>query len=155
MKIRILAMGTKMPAWVQQGFAEYRKRLPAEFAVELQELELAKRTKTTSTDTVINTESEKLLGAVPAGFHLLALDKGGQAWSTEKLAERLADWQMQGQSVAMLIGGPDGLSAALKARADTVWSLSELTLPHPLVRVVLIEQLYRAWCVLHNHPYHK
>ena len=155
MKIAVLAMGTKMPAWVQQGCAEYIKRLPKEFAFEIKELGLAVRSKTTSTESVINAESDKLMDAVPTGYRAIVLDKGGKAWSTEQLAEQLSNWQMQGQSLAFLIGGPDGLSQACVRQADSVWSLSALTLPHPLVRIVLVEQLYRAWSLLNHHPYHK
>ena len=148
-------MGSKMPGWVQQGCAEYSKRLPKEFALEIKELGLASRSKATSTETVINAESDKLMGAVPTGHRVIVLDKSGKAWSTEQLAEQLSNWQMQGQSLAFLIGGPDGLSQACVRQADSVWSLSALTLPHPLVRIVLLEQLYRAWSLLNNHPYHK
>ena len=155
MKISLIAMGTKMPGWVQQGCDEYTKRLPREFAIEVKELALANRSKSTSTDKVIQAESDALLAAVPAGYQVLALDKGGKSWSTEQLAAQLSNWRMQGQSIAMLIGGPDGLSNQCLNRADSIWSLSDLTLPHPLVRIVLLEQLYRAWSVLNNHPYHK
>lgn len=148
-------MGTKMPNWVEAGCEEYLKRLPKEFSVTFKELGLANRSKTASTDAVIKTETEKLFKAVPQGYHTLVLDKGGTSWSTEQLAEQLTKWQMQGQSLAILIGGPDGISREGLQKANTVWSLSDLTLPHPLVRIVLAEQLYRAWSLLNNHPYHK
>ena len=155
MKIQILAMGTKMPTWVQQGCDEYAKRLPKEFTINIKELSLASRSKTTSTKTVIEAESDKLLAAVPEGYQLVVLDKGGSAWSTEQLADNIRHWQMQGQSLALIIGGPDGLSRSCIRKADKVWSLSALTLPHPIVRIVLLEQFYRAWAILNHHPYHK
>ena len=155
MKIQVLAMGTKMPSWVQEGCEEYRKRLPKEFALTVKELPLGSRAKTTSTASVIAAESEKLLASVPTGFQTVVLDKSGSAWSTEQLADNIQNWQMQGRSLALLIGGPNGLSGGCLRAADKVWSLSQLTLPHPLVRIVILEQIYRAWSVLNNHPYHK
>jgi len=155
MKIRVIAMGTKMPSWVQAGCAEYLKRLPKDFAVELKELPLVQRSKNQSSESVIAAESEKVLAAVPTGYQRIVLDKDGLSWSTEALAAQIAKWQMQGQSLAILIGGPDGFSPDCVNQAHTVWSLSALTLPHPLVRIVLFEQLYRAWSLLNNHPYHK
>jgi 23S rRNA (pseudouridine1915-N3)-methyltransferase len=155
MKIQVLAIGTKMPGWVQQGCDEYLRRLPKEFAVELKELALANRSKSTSTQAVVQTESDKLMAAVTPGYRVIALDKSGKSWSTKQLAEQLSNWQLQSRSVALLIGGPDGLSSSCIEAADGVWSLSALTLPHPLVRIVLFEQLYRVWSLLHNHPYHK
>lgn len=154
MKINILAIGTKMPAWVETGCDEYRKRLPRDF-VSLKELPLARRSKSTSLANVIESETQTLLSAVPTSNRVLALDKSGQSWSTEKLANNIGQWQLQGQSIAMLIGGPDGLTRECVKQADMVWSLSALTLPHPIVRIVLYEQLYRAWSYLNNHPYHK
>ena len=148
-------MGTKMPAWVQAGCEEYGKRLPRDFAVEIKELPLATRSKTRSTQALIEYESKQLLAAVPAGYQRVALDKGGAMWSTEQLADKISTWQMLGQSPCLMIGGPDGLSRQCIQHADVVWSLSSLTLPHPLVRVLLLEQLYRAWSLLNNHPYHK
>lgn len=155
MKIQILAMGTKMPSWVQQGCDEYAKRFPKEFSLNIKELTLASRSKTTSTKTVIEAESEKLLAAVPSGNQIVVLDKGGSSWSTEQLADHIRNWQMQGQSLSLLIGGPDGLSRSCIRKADKAWSLSALTLPHPIVRIILLEQFYRAWAILNNHPYHK
>ncbi len=148
-------MGTKMPSWVQQGCDEYSKRLPKDFSINIKELSLASRSKTTSTQSVIGLESDKLMASIPDGYQVVVLDKGGKSWSTEQLADNIREWQMQGQSMALLIGGPDGLSESCIKKADKVWSLSALTLPHPVVRIVLLEQLYRAWTILKNHPYHK
>ncbi len=155
MKISIVSVGTKMPAWVKQGYDEYAKRLPKDLAPRLQELPLAQRGKNSSVEKIKMQEGEQMLAALPKAGRVIALDVLGQALTTEKLSEKMADWQMQGQDISILIGGPDGLSSSCLARADEKWSLSGLTLPHPLVRVVLIEQLYRAWTILQNHPYHK
>ncbi|NHN39704.1 23S rRNA (pseudouridine(1915)-N(3))-methyltransferase RlmH [Pseudomaricurvus alcaniphilus] len=155
MRIKIIAIGARMPAWVEAGYAEYSKRLPREFSVELQELPLGPRGKSSSTDKAIAREGEQMLAAIPKGDLIIALDVLGRPWSTEKLAANFANWSMSHSNYSILIGGPDGLAPACLARADAKWSLSALTLPHPLVRIVLIEQLYRAWSILNNHPYHK
>ncbi|MCV6628040.1 MAG: 23S rRNA (pseudouridine(1915)-N(3))-methyltransferase RlmH [Cellvibrionaceae bacterium] len=155
MRTRIIAVGTKMPAWVNTGYQEYAKRLPRDFTVEMVELPLGPRGKGSSNDKARAKEGEQMLAAISAGDKVIALDVLGKAWSTETLADKLEDWRMQGCNYSLLIGGPDGLAPECLARADLKWSLSALTLPHPLVRVVLIEQLYRAWTILNKHPYHK
>ncbi len=144
-----------MPAWVETGFKDYAKRLPRDFSVEVVELPLGPRGKNASIEKAIAKESAAMLAAIPDGDKVIALDVKGKPWSTEQLSEKLADWRMDGNNYSLLIGGPDGLSAECLQRADVRWSLSALTLPHPLVRIVLIEQLYRAWTILNNHPYHK
>lgn len=155
MRIRIIAVGTKMPAWVEQGYAEYHKRLPRDFAVELVELPLAPRSKNSDIARAMEKEGEAMLAAIGKGDTVMALEVKGKPWSTEQLAEQLAGWRMSGTNYSLLIGGPDGLAPACQALASIKWSLSPLTLPHPLVRILLIEQLYRAWTILQNHPYHK
>ena len=155
MRIKIIAIGKKMPAWVEQGWAEYFKRLPKEIKVELIELPLGGRGKTTSTGKTKQEEAERILAAVAPSDHIVALEVTGKSWSTEQLADNIAGWQMDGKTVALIIGGPDGLDAAVLNRAQQKWSLSALTLPHPLVRIVLIEQIYRGISLLNNHPYHK
>lgn len=155
MKIQVIALGNKMPPWVNTGCEEYLKRLPREVSVEFKELPLSVRGKTTNLQQVIDKESEQLLGAVSKSDWVIALDSRGQSWSTEKLAEQFSQWQMNAQTISILIGGPDGMNQSVLSRANQVWSLSALTLPHPLVRVLLVEQLYRAWSILQNHPYHK
>ncbi|MCV6623547.1 MAG: 23S rRNA (pseudouridine(1915)-N(3))-methyltransferase RlmH [Cellvibrionaceae bacterium] len=155
MRTRIIAVGTKMPAWVETGYKDYAKRLPRDFSVEVLELPLGPRGKNASIEKAIAKESEAMLAAIPDGDKVIALDVKGKPWSTEQLADKLADWRMDGNNYSLLIGGPDGLSQQCLQRADVRWSLSALTLPHPLVRIVLIEQLYRAWTILNNHPYHK
>lgn len=144
-----------MPSWVEEGYGGYAKRLPRDFPVEVIELALGPRGKNGSVEKAIEKEGQQMLAAIPAGDKVIALDVKGKPWSTEQLASNLESWRMEGFNYSLLIGGPDGLSKECLAKADLKWSLSALTLPHPLVRIVLIEQLYRAWTVLNNHPYHK
>ena len=155
MRIRLIAVGTRMPAWVEQGVAEYRKRLPAEMKWEVKEIPLAPRGKNTDLNRAVNLEGEKMLSALSESDHVVALEVGGKPWSTPQLADQLRDWLGSGQHLSLLVGGPDGLAATCQTRARQSWSLSPLTLPHPLVRVVVVEQLYRAWSILQHHPYHR
>ncbi|QFU76932.1 23S rRNA (pseudouridine(1915)-N(3))-methyltransferase RlmH [Halioglobus maricola] len=155
MRLRIITIGTKMPPWVSQGVDEYSKRMPRELKVEWKELPLAQRGKGTSADKLREKEGEQILKAIPAGDKVIALDVRGKSLSTEQLADQLANWQMSGANYSLLIGGPDGLSKACLEKAERRWSLSDLTLPHPLVRILLAEQLYRAWTITVNHPYHR
>lgn len=150
-RLRILAVGTRMPAWVQAGFAEYHKRMPRDFAVQLREIPVSRREGARA----VVEEGEALLAALGADEHVVALEVGGEPWSTGDLASRLRVWRDEGRRAAFLIGGPDGLADACRARAASQWSLSRLTLPHPLVRIVLMEQIYRAWSILGAHPYHR
>ncbi len=155
MRINLIAVGTRMPGWVEAGVDEYRKRLPPELALNIREIPLGKRGKNADIARAIAQEGEAMLAAIGARDRVVALEVKGRAWSTEQLAQQLAGWQMSGDDVALLVGGPDGLAPACVARATERWSLSPLTLPHPLVRVLLAEQLYRAWTINHNHPYHR
>jgi 23S rRNA (pseudouridine1915-N3)-methyltransferase len=156
MRITVLAVGGKMPAWVDEGVAEYGKRLPRELRLEWRDIPLAQRgKKNADVEALRDKEGLALLKAIPDGDRVLALDVRGKPWSTEQLADRLRHWQMESINTSLLIGGPDGLSQACLQRADARWSLSALTLPHPLVRVLLAEQLYRAWTITVNHPYHR
>lgn len=155
MKIRLLAVGTRMPAWVETGVGEYQKRLPPELEFSVQEIAPGRRGKSSHVARAIADEGEAILAAIAPRDHVIALEVKGRPVSTEKLAKALADWRMQGLSVSILVGGADGLSDACRARADQQWSLSALTLPHALVRVLVAEQIYRAWTVLNNHPYHR
>ncbi|MCK9564272.1 MAG: 23S rRNA (pseudouridine(1915)-N(3))-methyltransferase RlmH, partial [Bacteroidales bacterium] len=145
MRLRILAVGTRMPGWVTEGFNEYHKRMPAEIRVELVELASGPRGKGQAVDKAIEREGEAMLRAIQPGDGVVALDVPGKPWSTQQLARQLRGWQESGSNYNLLIGGPDGLAPACLARAGQSWSLSPLTLPHPLVRVLLMEQLYRAW----------
>lgn len=155
MLIRILAIGTKMPAWVEAGYQEYAKRFPPSCSLELVEIPAEKRAKQTSIERITQREGEKLLAAMKPGNKVIALDVQGKSWSTEQLAVNLTAWHQDGRNIDLLIGGPDGLAAECLQKADIKWSLSPLTLPHPLVRIVLAEQLYRALMIMQGHPYHR
>ena len=144
-----------MPDWVEKGYAEYAGRLPRECALHLLEISAGKRGSHGDLARIVRTEGERLLAAVPTGSRLIALDERGQEWNTVELAEQLSGWLQEGRNVSLLVGGPDGLDAACRERAERRWSLSRLTLPHPLVRVVVAEQIYRAWSLLRHHPYHR
>ena len=153
MRARLIAVGDRMPAWVGEGFAEYAKRLSRELPLEL--VEISTRQRARETQRAIADEGAAMLAAIPKSAHVVALDGRGKSWSSEDLAQQLAQWRMLGQDLAFLIGGPDGLAPAVLQRAQQRWSLGPLTLPHPLVRIVLAEQLYRAVSLLGNHPYHR
>ncbi len=155
MKLNLLAVGNKMPAWVTDGYLEYAKRLPRECALNLHEITPAKRGKSGSTAQWMREEGDRLLSHIPDNHHVVALDVKGKSWTTEQLADQLKHWLADGRDVSLLVGGPDGMDERCLQRADQTWSLSALTLPHPLVRIVMAEQLYRAWTVLQNHPYHR
>jgi len=155
MRFHLLAIGQKMPHWVTEGYAEYQKRMPRECPLQLNEIPAAKRGKQASIPQWQDEEAERLLVAIPVQAHVVALDQHGKSWSTADLAEQIKHWMTLGRDIALLVGGPDGLSDTVRRRADQTWSLSPLTLPHPLVRVVVAEQLYRAMMILRNHPYHK
>ena len=155
MRIKVIAVGTRLPGWQQQGFQEYARRLPRECALGLTEIPAATRTRSKPTKQAIQKESDRVLAAVAKNDYVVALDQPGAQYSSEDLSGLLATWLAQGRDLAMLIGGADGLSDACKSRADLRWSLSDLTLPHGLVRVMVAEQVYRAWSILHGHPYHR
>lgn len=155
MKIYLLAIGTRMPDWVQTGYADYAMRLPPECGLHLVEVPASKRGPKADIQRVVREEGERLTAAIPGSSRTIALEERGQAWSTMELAEQLAGWLQDGRDVSLLVGGPDGLDALCRARAERLWSLSRLTLPHALVRVLVAEQLYRAWSVLQRHPYHR
>ena len=155
MRISVIAVGTLMPAWVREAVEEYCKRLPREIAPRWCEISPAKRGKEYSQQRASLAEGEQVLKAIPSGDRVIALEVGGRRIDTESLAQKLQDWQLSANNYSLLIGGPDGLSEACRARAEWCWSLSDLTLPHPLVRVILAEQLYRAWTITVNHPYHR
>ena len=154
MKLRLIAIGQRMPGWVQDGFQEYAQRMPRELGLELVELPLGARGRGADTSKAQVLEGSKLL-ARSRDMHRVVLDERGRHWGSVELATQLSAWMQGGRDVALLVGGPDGHSAEVMAAADQRWSLSKLTLPHALVRVVLAEQLYRAWTVLANHPYHR
>jgi 23S rRNA (pseudouridine1915-N3)-methyltransferase len=155
MRLLVAAVGQRMPAWVQQAWDEYAKRFPRGLSLEMKEIPMPRRSRSAGVDGLRKAEGDSLLAAVPAGFRVVSLDERGKQWSTRELAEQLENWMREEQGVCFLIGGPDGLAEACRASADDLWSLSRLTLPHPMVRAILAEQLYRAWTVTQNHPYHR
>lgn len=155
MRISLIAVGTKMPAWVEQGYQEYARRMPADCNLQLVEIAAGKRGKSADIARITQQEGEKMLAAVPKGARIVTLEVTGRAWSTEDLSKELDNWLHDGRDVALLVGGPEGLAPECVAAAEQRWSLSALTLPHPLVRIVVAEQLYRAWSILQNHPYHR
>jgi 23S rRNA (pseudouridine1915-N3)-methyltransferase len=155
MQIRVAAVGRKMPGWVTTAWTEYTRRMPRSVSVSLSEISLQKRVKNADIPRLVQQESDALLAALPGRCRIVALDVNGKAWSTMQLADRLRQWMGAGSDVGLLIGGPDGLSESCLETADELWSLGPLTLPHPLVRVLLAEQLYRAWSITCGHPYHR
>ncbi|PLK49259.1 23S rRNA (pseudouridine(1915)-N(3))-methyltransferase RlmH [Uliginosibacterium sp. TH139] len=155
MKLVIAAVGTKMPAWVETGYAEFAKRLPRDCPLELLEVKAEPRTTGKTPAAMMAAEAERLRAALPARRRLVVLDERGDDISTRQLAERLQKWMGMGDDVAFVIGGPDGLDPALKAEAQERIRLSSLTLPHAMVRPLLAEALYRAWSLVNNHPYHR
>jgi len=155
MRIHFLAVGQRVPDWVERGYQDFARRLPPECRLHLTEIAAARRTKGADTDRLRAAEGERLLAALPRDAYAVALEVGGASWSTAQLAARLAAWMQGGRDVALLVGGPDGLAPECLRRADALWSLSALTLPHALVRIVVAEQIYRAWTLYKGHPYHR
>ncbi|WP_373331786.1 23S rRNA (pseudouridine(1915)-N(3))-methyltransferase RlmH [Thiopseudomonas alkaliphila] len=155
MRIRLIAVGGKMPRWVELGWQEYVKRLPPEITLELVEIPLSTRGKNADVQRLIRQEGAAMLAKVQPGERVVTLEVEGKPWSTEQLAEQLDAWRLDARTVNLMVGGPEGLAPEVCAKSEQRWSLSPLTLPHPLVRVLLGEQIYRAWTVLAGHPYHK
>ncbi|MGA7298255.1 MAG: 23S rRNA (pseudouridine(1915)-N(3))-methyltransferase RlmH [Rhodanobacteraceae bacterium] len=155
MHTRILAVGDRMPGWVAEGFGEYRKRLSHDLPLDLIEIRPGVRGKGRDDARATADEGTAVLAGLTRDTHVVALDGRGKPWSSEQLAEQLAGWRMSGRDLAFVIGGPDGHADAVLQHADQRWSLGPLTLPHMLVRLVLIEQLYRANSLLKGHPYHR
>ncbi|MDO9105976.1 MAG: 23S rRNA (pseudouridine(1915)-N(3))-methyltransferase RlmH [Methylovulum sp.] len=155
MQINLISIGNRMPGWVQQGYDEYAKRLPRECELVLKEIAAGKRSKNSDISRIVRDEGERMLAAIPVGAHVVTLDLPGKRWTTPELAHAMQGWRESGQAVALLVGGPEGLADSVRSLARESWSLSALTFPHPLVRIVVAEQLYRAWSILNNHPYHR
>ena len=155
MRIRLISMGARMPQWIDAGYDEYSRRLGQGVTLELTEIPLGRRGKGADISRLQEKEAVQMLSAVGQGDIVVSLEIAGKQWSTEQLATNLGNWLHSGSNISLLVGGPEGLHPSCSERADTVWSLSTLTLPHPLVRVVVAEQVYRAWSILQNHPYHK
>ncbi|CAL8474544.1 MULTISPECIES: 23S rRNA (pseudouridine(1915)-N(3))-methyltransferase RlmH [Caballeronia] len=155
MKLVILAVGHKMPDWITNGFDEYAKRMPPELRIELKEIKPEQRSSGRNAESVMAAEKQRIEAALPKNARVVALDERGRDWTTMQLANALPGWQQDGRDVAFVIGGADGLDPAVKARAELMLRISSLTLPHGMVRVLLAEQLYRAWSITQNHPYHR
>ncbi|MEX1198111.1 MAG: 23S rRNA (pseudouridine(1915)-N(3))-methyltransferase RlmH [Pseudohongiellaceae bacterium] len=155
MKIKLIAVGTRMPDWVDEAVEEYARRLPGDFRLEVKPVPMARRGRNADVAKAMQQESDSLLGQIDNRDTVVVLDVEGRRHTTDSLARRMASQQHCGSDIALLVGGPDGLDAGCLQRADERWSLSDLTLPHPLVRVVLAEQIYRVWTVLQGHPYHR
>ncbi len=151
----IAAVGHKMPAWIETGFQEYAKRMPPECRIILKEIKPVERSGSRTAETVMAQEREKIEAALPKGARVIALDERGRDWTSVQLSQQLEQWQQDGRDVAFVIGGADGLDPGFKAGADTLIRISSMTLPHGMVRVMLAEQLYRAWSITQNHPYHR
>lgn len=155
MRIQLLAVGTKMPSWVEQGYQEYARRFPTDMPLHLTEIAAGKRGKNADIKRILQKEGENTLAAIPKGNRIVSLEVTGKAWDTQQLAKQMQNWQMDGRDVSLMIGGPEGLAPSCVAAAEQTWSLSTLTLPHPLVRIIVAESLYRAWSLNNNHPYHR
>jgi 23S rRNA (pseudouridine1915-N3)-methyltransferase len=155
LRLELIAASNRQPAWIDAGYSEYAGRLRGRCTLELKVLPLARRTRPSSTERALADEGARMARAIPAGAHVVALAEAGKALTTKELAAKLERWAERGAPVALLLGGPDGIGAEALARATERWSLSPLTLPHGLARVVVAEALYRAWSLLQNHPYHR
>jgi 23S rRNA (pseudouridine1915-N3)-methyltransferase len=159
MKLMLVAVGHRMPAWIDAGFEDYARRMPREAQLKLVQVKPEPRGESTQTASTVErlteAESRRIALAIPQNCFRVALDERGKEWNTRELSSRLAAWQMEGRDVAFIVGGADGLHASIKRGADFLWALSPLTLPHGLVRVIVAEQLYRAHSILKNHPYHR
>jgi len=152
MSVSLLSIGKRMPVWVNEACNDYQKRLPKQWQFQIQELA---QSRADTAELRMAAEAKTLLSAVPDKAHLVALDNRGKTLSTQKLSAQLQKWLELGKPIQFLIGGPDGLHNDCRDRSDELISLSELTYPHPLVRVIWLEQLYRAQSILNNHPYHR
>src|SRR5688572_3840037 len=154
LRLSLITASNRQPEWIDAGADDYAKRLRGRCTLDIKTVPLARRTNSSPAERAIADEGERMLALLPSAAHVVALLESGKSWSTKDLAAKLETWMQRGAPVAFLVGGPDGLSAPCIARANERWSLSSLTLPHGLVRVVVAEALYRAWSSLENHPYH-
>lgn len=155
MHIRLLAVGDRQPSWVDDAFGVYTARMPREWKFRLDVISTVRRSKNDKSLQAMEAEGELILGKLEASEQVILLDERGKQLSSRGLAAKLADWQQDGRDLCLVIGGPDGVSGAVRQRADFTWSLSQLTLPHGLARVLLAEQLYRAHALQTGHPYHR
>ena len=155
MKLWLVAVGQRQPGWADEAYADFAKRFPPELRLELKAVKAEPRGSGKTAEQLTAAEAARLEAAIPRGARRIVLDERGTRLTTVQLAQRLQAWQLDGRDVALLIGGPDGLDPALKDGADETLRLSELTLPHAFVRVLLAEALYRAWSLMAGHPYHR
>ena len=155
MHIRLIAVGDRQPSWVDEAFGTYAIRLPREWKFRLDSVATAKRARNSDASAAVEAEGRKVLGLLKDAEQIVVLDERGTELSSVGLSKKLTAWQAAGSDLSFVIGGPDGVSRALTTRADFRWSLSKLTLPHGLARVLFVEQLYRAWTVSSGHPYHR
>ena len=155
MHLCLIAVGERVPAWVAQGFDDYARRLRRPWTLKLKEIPAERRSRNVDIARLVRAEGERLLAAVPTGWGVVALDPTGHQYDTETLARHLGRWTDEAQNVALLIGGPDGLSADVLEKANEVWALSTLTFAHSVVRVVVAEQIYRAFSIVQGLPYHR
>ncbi|MFA6302330.1 MAG: 23S rRNA (pseudouridine(1915)-N(3))-methyltransferase RlmH [Legionella sp.] len=155
LKITIIALGSKMPGWVEQGTNDYAKRFNDGIQLKFIEIPLVRRSKSSDLQRIMEKESALIQQAIPGNCHLIALDSTGKSFTSEELAAKITQLQQINSHLCLVIGGPEGLSADVLALCKERWSLSKLTLPHPLVRIFIVETLYRSWSIMNNHPYHK
>ncbi len=155
MIIHFIVIGQKMPKWVSEGYQEYVKRLPKSCSLKLVEIPMSHRGKTGSTQQYKTEEAKRIFSAIPKNTHLVVLDEQGKQTTTLEFSHKLEEWLASGQDIALVVGGPDGLQTDLINKARWRWSLSKLTLAHPMVRILVAEQIYRAYSVIQNHPYHR
>ena len=155
MQLIVAAVGHKMPAWIDAGFQEYAKRMPPECRLLLKEIKPVERSSGRNAETVMAQEKLRIEAVLPKGGYVVALDEHGIDLTTMQLSQHLTQWQQHGRDVTFVIGGADGLDAEFKKQADMQIRVSSLTLPHGMVRILLAEQLYRAWSITKNHPYHR
>lgn len=155
MHIRLLAVGDRQPAWVDDAFNSYTVRFPREWRFRLDSISTAKRHKNDAASRAVESEGQQLLASLSTDEQLVLLDEKGSSLTSKGLATRLSGWQADGRDLCFLIGGPDGVSSSVRKRSNFTWSLSDLTLPHGLARVLFAEQMYRAWSLQTGHPYHR
>ena len=155
MQVTVIAVGDRMPDWIEAGYREYAKRMPPEWHFGLKELKPVDRSGSKTAQTVMAGEASRILSVIPKNARIIALDEHGKDYTTVQLATSMKQWQQDGRDIVFIIGGADGLDADLKKKADVLVRLSSLTLPHGMVRILLTEQLYRASTILQNHPYHR
>ncbi|MDA8362320.1 MAG: 23S rRNA (pseudouridine(1915)-N(3))-methyltransferase RlmH [Gammaproteobacteria bacterium] len=155
MRLHLIAVGARMPEWVNTAYAGYAKRLHSGCRLELREIPAGRRSRSADIARILRIEGDRCLDAVPSGARIIALERQGRVLPSDQVAEAMGRWLQEGRDVAFLVGGPEGLAPQCLQRADELWSLSALTLPHTLVRVLLAEQLYRAWSMLNHLPYHR